>query len=62
MTVDPHRRDAFEALFEKLPCTCVGQVTEKPEFTLKGLDNRVIVSLPVSDLKAAWKKPFGDLI
>ncbi len=62
VTVDPVRRDAFEALFKNLPCVCVGQIIEKPVFTLKGLDNRVIVSLPVSDLKAAWKKPFGDLI
>ncbi len=61
VTIDPAHRDPFEALFEGLPCACVGQVTAEPVFTLKGLDNRGIVSLPVADLKSAWKRPFGDM-
>jgi phosphoribosylformylglycinamidine synthase len=62
VTVDPAQSDLFEALFENLPCACMGRITEKPLFTLKGFDNRVIVSLSISDLKAAWKRPFGDLV
>jgi phosphoribosylformylglycinamidine synthase len=62
VTVDPQRRGAFETLFEGLPCACIGTITEEPVFALSGLNGRTLASVGVSELKMAWKRPFGDLI
>jgi phosphoribosylformylglycinamidine synthase II len=62
VTVDPQNRKIFESLFKNLTCACIGTVTEKPQFEIKGLNQDAIVSVAVKDLKSAWKKPFGDLI
>jgi phosphoribosylformylglycinamidine synthase len=62
VTIDPKHRQGFESLFEPSSCACIGTVTATPQLNIKGLDRKNIVSLAVSDLKAAWKKPFGDLI
>mgnify|MGYP001829210287 FL=1 len=62
VTVDPQNRSAFENLFKTTACACIGTVTAKPQLEIKGLDQESIASLSVKDLKAAWKKPFGDLI
>ena len=62
VTIDPQNRVAFENFFKTSACACIGTVTATPQFEIKGLDQETIVSLTVEDLKAAWKKPFGDLI
>ena len=62
VTVDPQNRAAFESLFKTAACACIGTVTETPQLEIEGLNQETIVSLAVKDLKAAWKKPFGDLI
>ncbi len=62
VTVDPENKDHFEKLFGNQPCGCIGRVTEEPALALSGLDDRPIISLTVEDLKAAWKKPFGELV
>jgi phosphoribosylformylglycinamidine synthase len=62
VTVDPSKRADFEKLFEPTTCACIGTVSASPQFEIKGLDQKTIVSVDVSALKAAWKKPFGDLV
>ena len=62
VTVDPANRNHFEKLFEPSTCACIGTVSATPELIIKGVNNKPITSLSVSDLKTAWKKPFGDLI
>jgi len=62
VTIDPRNRRDFEKLFEPSTCACIGTVTATPQFEIKGLDQNTIVSVTVGALKAAWKKPFGDLI
>jgi phosphoribosylformylglycinamidine synthase len=62
VTIDPQNREAFENLFKTSACACIGTVTATPQFEIKGLEQETIVSLSVEDLKAAWKKPFGELI
>ncbi|MGD9238243.1 MAG: AIR synthase-related protein, partial [Desulfobacterales bacterium] len=62
VSVDPNQRRDFENLFEPATCACIGTVTASPQFEIRGLDRTTIISLAVSELKAAWKKPFGDLI
>jgi phosphoribosylformylglycinamidine synthase len=62
VTVDPRRRSEFESAFEGLPCACIGSVTAEPVLRVAGLNGEALISLAVSDLKAAWKRPFGHLI
>jgi phosphoribosylformylglycinamidine synthase len=62
VTVDPRRRVEFESALEGLPCACIGSVTAEPVMRVDGLNGGALVSLAVSDLKAAWKRPFGHLI
>jgi len=62
VTIDPDNKGVFEDRFRELPCACIGTVTEDPVFKIKGIAGKTIVDLPVGDLKAAWKGPFGDLV
>jgi phosphoribosylformylglycinamidine (FGAM) synthase-like enzyme len=62
VTVDPARREAFEGSFQGNGWACVGVVTEQPDLVIRGLAKQTILSVPVKDLKAAWKMTFGDLI
>ncbi|MBW2568662.1 MAG: phosphoribosylformylglycinamidine synthase [Deltaproteobacteria bacterium] len=67
VTVDPANRDKFEDIFKDLPCSCIGLVNgETDNFVVtssaNGGDSKTIISIPVCDLKDAWKKPFGELI
>ncbi|CAB5100361.1 Phosphoribosylformylglycinamidine synthase, PurS subunit (EC / Phosphoribosylformylglycinamidine synthase, synthetase subunit (EC [Olavius algarvensis associated proteobacterium Delta 3] len=61
VTVDPTRKAEFESIFKGLACACVGRTTEKPELTIAGTDGSKLLSVPVDDLKEAWKSPFQDL-
>jgi len=62
VTVDPANRQAFEKFFKGLACAGIGLLTEEPDLVVQGLEHKTIISVPVMNLKAAWKKPFGDLI
>ena len=62
ITIDPKHRSSFESVMEGLPCACIGRVSGKQELVIKGLKGKEIIRLPVSELKAAWKRPFGGLI
>jgi phosphoribosylformylglycinamidine synthase len=67
VTVDPANQTLFETVFNGLPFAVIGQVEEKTDLTIHGLkrggkNGDPIVNLPVQQLKAAWKQPFGDLI
>ncbi len=70
-TVHPADQSVFEALFEGHPVAAIGEVTEAPDLRILGInpdpdtataDVAPIVNTPVARLKAAWKRPFGDLI
>jgi len=62
VTVDPVNREAFEGLFKGLACGCIGTVTEEPDVVVRGIEQRVIITVCVADLKAAWNKTFGELV
>ena len=61
VTINPEHQEAFEALFKAFAHACVGKVSNGTDLVVNGLKGRASISVPVSDLKAAWKKPFGDL-
>lgn len=66
VTIDPDNRETFEKLFKGLPCACVGQVTEAGgPLVITGSarsGDTPLISIPVPELKTAWKQPFGELI
>ncbi|MBC2694716.1 MAG: phosphoribosylformylglycinamidine synthase, partial [Desulfobacteraceae bacterium] len=61
VSIDPKNREVFEDIFKDLPCACVGKITGRPDFVVKGIDSKVIISVSVDSLKTAWKEPFKDL-
>jgi phosphoribosylformylglycinamidine synthase len=62
VTIDPKNQRLFEHRFTEVPHACVGTVTEVPELTINGRDKTPLMRIPIADLKAAWKRPFGGLI
>jgi phosphoribosylformylglycinamidine synthase len=61
VTIDPRNRSSFEAHVGGLPCACIGTVSGRPEFVVNGVEGQTVIHVPVSELKAAWKRPFGEL-
>ncbi len=61
VSVAPEDRVAFEERFRGLACSCVGRVTAKEKLTVRSLTGKVLFSVGLRQLKAAWKKPFGNL-
>jgi phosphoribosylformylglycinamidine synthase len=62
VTVDPNQKEAFEELLDGCSFGCIGTVTENPFINIRDVNDQSLVSLSVEQLKAAWKKPFGDMI
>ena len=62
VTIDPANRASLEALFGDLPYACVGSVSSGTDFVINGLAGKPVIQVPVSELKSAWKRPFGGLI
>ncbi|VEN72895.1 Phosphoribosylformylglycinamidine synthase subunit PurL [Candidatus Desulfarcum epimagneticum] len=62
LTADKKNAADLEEIFQGLPFAAAGSVKEKPEISVTGLGGDVIMSAPVAELKAAWKRPFGKLI
>jgi phosphoribosylformylglycinamidine synthase len=62
VSVDPDKREAFEEIFKTDTCACVGKVAAGNDLIIRGQGHQAIVEVCIADLKAAWKKPFGDLI
>jgi phosphoribosylformylglycinamidine synthase len=62
VTVDPAKQEAFENMLGGLPWARVGEVTAAPALVITGRGGAPLVDLAVADLKAAWKKPLGDLV
>ena len=67
LTVDPKNQAAFENVMADLPLGKIGRVTGAGEaLTIKGLGKKEteppLINLPISELKAAWCAPFGELV
>jgi phosphoribosylformylglycinamidine synthase len=62
VTIDPSRRKEFETMLNGCVWGCIGSVTAEPAVVIQGLDAKPLISIPVRDLKVAWKKTFGELI
>ena len=62
VTVDPVHREAFEDLFKGVAYGCIGTVTAETDFVVRGIEQGVIMTVSVADLKTAWNLTFGELI
>ena len=56
VTVSPSQRQAFEKLFENLPCALVGEVTADPRLVILGKQGETLAAEGVPGLKQSWKK------
>ncbi|MBN2793179.1 MAG: phosphoribosylformylglycinamidine synthase, partial [Desulfuromonadales bacterium] len=61
VTVAPHHRDAFEALFAGQSCSHIGQVSESPELIIKDLGGEPLVRASITALKSAWQTPLREM-
>ncbi len=62
VTVDPNKKEIFEEIFNGFAFACIGTISGESDFVIKGVDKKTLISVPVQDLKAAWKRPLGELI
>jgi len=62
VTVPPRFQNAFEDTMAKHACGCIGVVTTAPRMVINGREGQTLVDLSLAKLKAAWEKPFGDLV
>ena len=62
VTIDAKDRSSFESIMDGFPHACVGTVSNGADFVINGLGGKVIIRVPVPELKAAWKRRFGGLI
>jgi phosphoribosylformylglycinamidine synthase subunit PurSL len=56
VTASPSERQAFEKLFENLPCALVGEVTADQRLIILGSEGETLVAEPVAALKQSWKQ------
>jgi phosphoribosylformylglycinamidine synthase len=62
VTIDPRNQTAFETALSGMPLACIGRVTDLACLVIRGMGGQTIIDLTVQALKAAWQKPFGDLL
>jgi phosphoribosylformylglycinamidine synthase len=62
VTVDPKKKEAFEARMGGLDYACIGTVTDDEFFAVAGIEGGEIIKEKIADLRSAWKEPFGDLV
>ena len=62
VTIDPENREHFENILKGHVFAHIGTVTDKTDFIIDGLNDKTLINITVKDLKAAWKKQFGDLL
>jgi phosphoribosylformylglycinamidine synthase len=63
VTIAPENKALFEETFRALPCAGIGRVNAETVLEIVGLGGeQALLAVSVQELKAAWKRPFGDLI
>ena len=62
VTIDPDKKEVFEENFKGFDVACIGTVTQQNHFVIKGIEGQILMNVSMQDLKAFWKKPFGESI
>jgi len=60
VTIDPNKKEEFEALFAQIPHAQIGHITENDKFTLKGFNGSNIVDTDIQTLTEIYKQTFKD--
>jgi len=55
VTVSPENARKLEALFQGLPCACVGRVTDNASLRIKGLNGQTLIASELAVLRKAFK-------
>ncbi len=61
VTVPPAHQQAFETRFKDQPAACVGYVRAEPVLVIRQGVSEPLMRLPLTSLRKAWQKPFGDV-
>jgi phosphoribosylformylglycinamidine synthase subunit PurSL len=56
--VPPARAADFERRFQGLPCAAIGEVRAQPALSVRGLDGRPVLELPVAEVRRAFHSSF----
>jgi len=56
VTVKPENKGKFESILKGNDFSCIGEVTEKPQFVIIGLEGKEIINEKISELKNEWRK------
>ncbi len=62
VTVSPDCVMDFERLAKGITLARIGVTTREKNLIIRGQDGKLLMDIPVDELKSAWKQPFGDLI
>jgi phosphoribosylformylglycinamidine synthase II len=62
ITVAPEKKEDFEEKFSGMKLGRVGLITESPAFVITDVTEKTIIHEDITELKASWMKPFGELI
>ncbi|MFU8796509.1 MAG: phosphoribosylformylglycinamidine synthase subunit PurL [Dehalococcoidia bacterium] len=55
--VSPENSSAFESAMTGVHCAAIGRVKEGENLEVFGLSGRVVVAIPLEELKEAWQRP-----
>ncbi len=56
VTVHPENKNRFENMLKRCVFSHIGYVTEKKDFIIRGINNKIIISKPIEILKESWQK------
>jgi phosphoribosylformylglycinamidine synthase II len=62
ITVAPEKKKDFEEKFSGMKLGRVGFTTESPGFVIRDITEKAVINEDITDLKASWMKPFGELV
>jgi phosphoribosylformylglycinamidine synthase len=53
-------KDNFESIMKGKSCAEIGKITEKPNFSIKGLNEAVIIDTTIEKLQRSWKETLSS--
>ncbi len=62
ITVAQEKKESLEKIFSGMKLGRVGVITESPGFVIRDITEEAIIDEDITELKAVWKRPFGELI
>ena len=54
-------QEKFEDAMPHVPCAMIGKLTEEDDFTVRGIEGKIVVNTKISKLKTAWQSTFKSV-